>query len=99
MRQVDQLLDIAETLTGLAEAARPEDTGDSGRLRGGPRDPARIPILTRELSLKLAALAAFGGPDIEAAAELVALPSSQFTAIPGRVLAALDQIGIILSMP
>jgi GGDEF domain-containing protein len=99
MRQVDRLLDIAETLTGLAEAARAEDTVDSGRLRGGPRDPARIPILTRELSLKLAALAAFGGPDIEAAAELVALPSSQFTMIPGRVLAALDQIGMILSMP
>jgi GGDEF domain-containing protein len=97
MRQVDQLLDVAETLTALAEAARTEDAADSGRLRGGPRDPARIPILTRELSLKLAALAAFGGPDIEAAAELVALSSSHYTVIPGRVLAALDQIGMILS--
>jgi GGDEF domain-containing protein len=99
MRQVDTLLDIADTLTSLADAARTENSADSGRLRGGPRDPARIPILTRELSLKLAALAAFGGPDIEAAAELVALPSAQFTAIPARVLAALDQIGMILSSP
>jgi GGDEF domain-containing protein len=99
MRQVDQLLDIAETLAQLAEAARTEDTGESGRLRGGPRDPARIPILMRELSLKVAALAAFGGPVIDAAAELLALPSTQFIAIPTKVLAALDQIGLILSTP
>src|SRR4051794_8030376 len=64
MRQVDQLLAIAETLAELAEAARVDDSGGSGRLRGGPREPTRIPLLLRELSLKLAALAAFGGPEI-----------------------------------
>lgn len=98
MRQVDGLLDIASTLSQLADAVRVDDSGtESGRLRGGPREPARIPLLIRELGLKLAALTAFGGPEIEAAAELVASPNQHFSQMPVKILAALDQVGFILS--
>src|SRR5581483_4666872 len=94
MRQVDGLLDIAATLSQLADAVRVDDSGgtESGRLRGGPREPARIPLLIRELGLKLAALTAFGGPGIEAAAELVASPNQHFSQMPAKILAALDQV-------
>jgi len=99
MRQVDGLLDIAATLSALADAVRVDDSGgqESGRLRGGPREPARIPLLIRELGLKLAALSAFGGPEITAAVELVASPNQHFAQMPPKILAALDQVGFILS--
>jgi len=98
MRQVDLLLEIATTLSHLAEAVRVDDTGgESGRLRGGPREPARIPILIRELGLRLSALTAVGGPQLQEVAQLVASPNQHYSALPAKVLAALDQIGLILS--
>jgi GGDEF domain-containing protein len=95
MKQVDQLLDVATTLAQLAEAVRVDDHSE-GRLRG-PREPARIPILLKELGLKLAALQAFGGPELDQAIKLAAEPNAPFSSMPPKVLAALDQIGFVLS--
>ena len=97
-RHVDGLLDIAATLSQLAEAVRVDESDQaSGRLRGGPREPARIPLLIRKLGLSLAALQAFGGPEIAAASEIAASPNAHYSQLAPKVIVALDQIGLILS--
>ena len=97
-RHVDGLLDVAATLSQLAEAVRVDESDQaSGRLRGGPREPARIPLLIGKLGLKLAALQAFGGPEIAAASEIAASTSTHYSQLAPKVIVALDQIGLILS--
>jgi GGDEF domain-containing protein len=93
---VDQLLDLARTLTQLADAARIDDTG-AGGLQGQPREPARIPLLAREVGLKLTALRSLGGPEIPGAAfiatEARRRPASVGTSVP----AVLDEIDAALA--
>ena len=90
MRRIEQLLDIANTLTALADAAR-IDWGDASRLIGQPRDPARIPVLLKELELKLTALVALGGPEIAQLNELIGMADSHMS-IEGAVFPAMDEI-------
>src|SRR5262249_10504685 len=71
-RRIDLLLEIAATLTLVADAARTDWTG-TGTLIGQPRDPARIPPLLQELDVKLTALVALGGAELEAAQRAVEL--------------------------
>jgi GGDEF domain-containing protein len=96
VRQVDQLLDVAETLTTLADAARIDDNGH-GRLQGMPREPARIPLLLKELALKLAALRALDGPEIAAVSQLVDGSAPNISSLSSKVLSALDEVGTALA--
>ena len=94
--RVDQLLDIARTLTELADAARIDD-GQTGGLQGQPRNAPRIPLLLKELSLKLAALRALGGPEIPGLCSLVEDASPRAGNTSAKVIAALDEIGAVLT--
>jgi GGDEF domain-containing protein len=95
-RQMDQLLNVATTLSGLADAARLDGVpGEVGRLRE-VRDPGRIPLLLRELALKLAALSAVGGPEIAEAAELLREPKPISPVTARRALEALDAVSAAL---
>jgi GGDEF domain-containing protein len=93
IRRVERLLDIAETLTKLADAARIDDAGP-GRLQGQATGADRIPLLLKELSLKLAALKALDGTEIAEANTLLTSPVA--TTIRTKVLTALDEIGEVL---
>jgi GGDEF domain-containing protein len=95
VHQVDQLLNVAETLTTLADAARIDDHGN-GRLQGMPREPARIPLLLKELAVKLAALRALDGPEIGEATRLVEGPAPTISTLSVKVLSALDAVGAAL---
>ena len=95
MRRVEQLLDIGRTLTSLADAGRIED-GGIGTLAGKPRDAARIPILMKELGLKLAALSALDGPEVSETAKLLAAPGAP-SSLTARVHDALDEIATALA--
>ena len=97
IRRVDQLLDVAGTLTMLSDAVRIDDR-DAGGLQGKPREPARIPLLLRELGLKLAALHALGGPRIREAIELVEQPAVLPTAMSAKVHKAFDEISAALAV-
>jgi len=90
MRRIDLLLEIAATLTLVADAARTDWTGN-GTLIGQPRDPARIPPLLQELDVKPTALVALGGAEIEAAKRAVELVSSP-TSLETVVVEAMDEI-------
>jgi GGDEF domain-containing protein len=94
--RIDRLLDIADTLTVLADAARIDDR-QTGALQGMPRDPARIPLLAKELGLKLTALRVLGGPDVPAAKVLAEETHPRGVNTGVRVLAALDEIGEALA--
>ena len=94
--RVDQLLDLARTLTELADAARIDD-GQTGGLQGQPRDAPRIPLLLKELGLKLAALRALGGPEIPGLCSLVEDASPRAGNTSAKVIAALDEIGAVLT--
>ena len=96
MWQVDQLLDLARTLTELADAARIDD-GQTGGLQGQPRDAPRIPLLLKELGLKLAALRALGGPEIPGLSSLVGDANPRAGNTSAKVIAALDEIGTVLA--
>jgi GGDEF domain-containing protein len=96
MWQVDQLLDLARTLTELADAARIDD-GQTGGLQGQPRDAPRIPLLLKELGLKLAALRALGGPEIPGLSSLVEEGNPRAGNTSAKVIAALDEIGAVLA--
>jgi hypothetical protein len=63
VRRIDQLLDVASTLTRVADATR-IDWADTSGLIGQPRDAARVPLLLEELELKHAGLLALGGPEL-----------------------------------
>jgi len=91
MRRLDQLLDIAGTLTTLADAVRVDDR-EAGTLQGRPRDSARLPLLLKELALKLAALNALKGPVIAEATKLVQEPNPLASNVNAKVLTALDEI-------
>jgi GGDEF domain-containing protein len=95
--RVDQLLDLARTLTELADAARIDD-GQTGGLQGQPRDAPRIPLLLKELGLKLAALRALGGPEIPGLCSLVEDASPRAGNTSAKVIAALDEIGTVLAV-
>lgn len=94
IRRVERLLDIAETLTKLADAARIDDAGP-GRLQGHAAGADRIPLLLKELALKLAALKSLDGTVIEEAGELLASPVA--SSMRTKVLSALDEIGETLA--
>ncbi len=96
IRRVDQLLDIAGTLTMLADAVR-IDEGEPGRLQGQPRSPARMLLLLKELDVKLAALEALEGPVIEATVKLVQEPTPLASNMSAKVLTALDEIAAALT--
>ena len=74
-RRIDQLLDVASTLTLVADAAR-VDWADTSGLIGQPRDVARVPFLLQELDLKHAGLVALGGPEIAAVKRVIGLANS-----------------------
>jgi GGDEF domain-containing protein len=93
---VDQLLDLARTLTLLADAARVDYSGGDG-LQGQPREPARIPLLAREVALKLTALRTLGGPEIPEAAGLATEAGRRPGSVAAQVPAALDAIDAALS--
>lgn len=95
IRRVDQLLDIAATLTMLADAVRIDDR-EGGTLQGRPRDAARVPLLLKELGLKLAALVALDGPELVEATRLVREPTLA-ASMSAKVLTALDEIGAALT--
>jgi GGDEF domain-containing protein len=95
--RVDQLLDLARTLTELADAARIDD-GQTGGLQGLPRDAPRIPLLLKELSLKLTALRALGGPEIPGLCSLVEDANPRAGNTSAKVIAALDEIGTVLAV-
>ena len=90
IQRVDRLLDVAETLTKLADAARIDDAGP-GRLQGQASGADKIPLLLKELALKLAALKALDGSEISEAATLLAAPAA--ATMRTKVLSALDEIG------
>ncbi len=94
--RIDQLLDIARTLTALSDAARIDNSQTSG-LQGQPRDAARIPLLLKELGLRLIALDTLGGPPLPEADALAQDAGLRMANIGGRVLAALDEIGTALA--
>ena len=96
IRRVDQLLDIAATLTMLADAVR-VDEAEPGRLQGQPRAPARMLLLLKELDVKLAALEALEGPVIEQALKLVQEPAPLASNMSAKVLTALDEIAAALT--
>jgi hypothetical protein len=96
MRRVDQLLDVAGTVTVLADAARIDWSG-TGKLQGMPRDPGRIPLLLKELELKLAGLAALDGPELAAVYELVGMANAPASSIRDGVGPATDEIGVALA--
>jgi hypothetical protein len=95
MRRVDRLLDLAATLSTIADAVR--ITHEGGGLQGQPRDPARIPVLLRELGLKLAASQTLGGPEIPEAAKLAGEVAPAASGMGTRVLTALDEIRLALA--
>lgn len=95
-RRIDQLLDVAGTLTTLADAAR-IDTRDTATLQGRPRDGARIPLLLKELGIKLAALKALEGPEIAEAMKLSQETGPLASNISAKVLTALDAVGAALA--
>jgi hypothetical protein len=95
-RRIDQLLDVTGTLTMLADAAR-IDTRDTGTLQGRPRDGARIPLLLKELGIKLAALKALEGPEIAEAMKLIQETRPLAANISAKVLTALDEVGAALA--
>ena len=90
IRRVDQLLDVGGTLTTLADAVR-IDWSDTSRLVGQPRDGARVPVLLKELELKLAGLAALGGPELAVATRLTEMAASP-SRIDDEVFDAMDEI-------
>jgi hypothetical protein len=90
VRRVEQLLDIAGTLTTVADAAR-IDWSDAGRLIGQPRDPTRIPQLLNELDLKVTGLVALGGPELATVNRLIGMASAP-SSIETGVLEAIDEI-------
>lgn len=94
IRRVERLLDVADTLTKLADAARIDDAGP-GRLQGQATGADKIPLLIKELGLKLAALKALDGTEISEATTL--LSSTVASTMRTRVLAALDEIGETLA--
>jgi GGDEF domain-containing protein len=94
IRRAERLLDIAETLTKLADAARIEDAG-AGRLQGQAAGADRIPLLLKELALKLAALKALDGTEIGEANALLASPVT--STMRSKVLGVLDEIGETLA--
>jgi hypothetical protein len=94
--QVDHLLDLARTLTELADASRIDDS-QSGGLVGQPRDAPRIPLLLKELGLKLAALRALGGPDLPGVSDLVQDADPRSGNSCAEVIAALEEIGSLLA--
>ena len=89
IRRVERLLDVAETLTKLADAARIDDAGP-GRLQGQASGADRIPLLLKELGLKLAALKALDGTEIAEANALLASPVA--STMRTKVLSVLDEI-------
>lgn len=93
--RVDQLLDVAGTLTLFADAARTD--GAVGGLQGQPRDAARIPLLLKELGLKLTALDVLGGADLPAARALADEAGPRVANAGARALAALDEIDAALA--
>ncbi len=93
IHRVERLLDIAETLSKLADAARIDDAGP-GRLQGQATGADRIPLLVKELALKLAALKALDGTKIAEATALLASPVA--STMRTKVLSALDEIGEVL---
>jgi hypothetical protein len=95
VRRVDQLLDLAGTLTQIADAARIE-WGDTGKLMGQPRDPGRIPLLLQELELKLTGLQALGEPELAATKRLTGMANSP-ASIDTAVLDAIDEIKATLA--
>jgi GGDEF domain-containing protein len=92
--RVERLLDIAETLTKLADAARIDDAGP-GRLQGQASGADKIPLLLKELALKLAALKALDGSEIAEAETLLQSPVAG--TMRTKVLSALDEIGLVLA--
>jgi hypothetical protein len=90
VRRVEQLLEIAGTLTIVADAAR-IDWSSTGSLMGQPRDAARIPLLLNELDLKATGLVALGGPELAAVNRLIGMASSP-SSIDTGVLEAIDEI-------
>ena len=88
--RVEQLLEIAGTLTMVSDAAR-IDWADKGSLLGQPRDPARIPLLLNELDLKVTGLVALGGPELTAVNRLIGMASS-LSSIEAGLLEAHDEI-------
>lgn len=95
-RRIDQLLDVAGTLAMLADAVR-IDYRDTGTLQGQPRDAARMPLLLKELGIKLAALEALEGPAIAEAMKLVQEPNPLASNMSQKVLTALDEIRAALA--
>jgi GGDEF domain-containing protein len=94
IRRAERLLDVAETLTKLADAARIDDAGP-GRLQGQAAGADRIPLLLKELGLKLAALKALDGTEIGEANSLLASPVT--STMRAKVLSVLDEIGETLA--
>lgn len=93
--RIDRLVDVATTLAMLADAVR-IDTRDPTRLQGQPRDAARVPLLIKELAVKLAALEAVQGPAIVQALRLVREPIPVISDLSPIVLMALDQVSAAL---
>lgn len=80
----------------LADAVRVDD-GETGRLQGQPRAPARMLLLLKELDVKLAALEALEGPVIEQTVKLVQEPTPLASSLSAKVLSALDEIAAALA--
>jgi GGDEF domain-containing protein len=92
--RVERLLDVAETLAKLADAARIDDAG-VGRLQGHASGADKFPLLLKELALKLAALKALDGSEIAEAEMLLRSPVAG--TMRTKVLSALDEIGLVLA--
>ncbi len=94
IQRVDRLLDLAETLSKLADAAKIDNVG-AGRLQGQASGADKIPLLLKELGLKLAALRSLDGCELAEAASLLASPAAG--TMRTKVLSALDEIGTVLA--
>lgn len=94
--KVTHLAGISTLLADIADAAIAE-ADDEGRV-GQPFRSTRLPLQRKRLHIATTALAALGGPDLEAARKLITEPPQFETATISAVLSALDEVNAELEM-
>ena len=88
--RVTQLTDLSTLLVGIADTAIVE-ADDEGRV-GRAFSETRLPLARKRPQIATTALAALGGPDLEAARKLVTEPLLFKGATVSAVLSALDEV-------
>jgi hypothetical protein len=93
-RRVAQAGELSRMLASLADAARQE--ADAGGRLPNFNQPARVPMLRRQLSIALKGFRALGGPQIVSAEKLVAEPPQFADGIVSGVISALEELAFAM---